>query len=55
VVFKRYRPTPELFLIAPDFDMRELPPLPEGAEGYEPPAASETEEGPDARVPGFLG
>jgi vancomycin resistance protein YoaR len=32
----RYRPTPELYLIAPDFDPEELPPLPEGAEGYEP-------------------
>jgi vancomycin resistance protein YoaR len=36
VVFKRYRPTPELFVVAPDFDQAELPPLPEGAEGYEP-------------------
>jgi vancomycin resistance protein YoaR len=36
VVFKRYRPTPELFVVAPDFDQNELPPLPEGAEGYEP-------------------
>jgi vancomycin resistance protein YoaR len=36
VVYKRYRPTPELFLVAPDFDVRELPPLPEGAEGYDP-------------------
>ena len=55
VVFKRYRPTPELLLVAPDFDVRELPPLPEGAEGYEPPPANESEEGPEARVPGFLG
>jgi vancomycin resistance protein YoaR len=31
----RYRPTPELYLVAPDFDVAELPPLPEGAEGYE--------------------
>jgi hypothetical protein len=36
VVYKTYRPTPELFLVAPDFDVRELPPLPEGAEGYDP-------------------
>jgi hypothetical protein len=36
VVFKRYRPTPEQFVIAPDFDPSGLPPLPEGAEGYEP-------------------
>lgn len=36
VVYKRYRPTPELFLVAPDFDLSELPPLPEGAEGYDP-------------------
>lgn len=55
IVFKRYRPTPELLLVAPDFDVRDLPPLPEGAEGYEPPPANESEEGPDARVPGFLG
>jgi vancomycin resistance protein YoaR len=55
VVFKRYRPTPELLLVAPDFDTGELPPLPEGAEGYEPPPANESEEGPDARVPGILG
>ena len=27
----RYRPTPELYLVAPDFDIRGLPPLPEGA------------------------
>lgn len=32
----RYRPTPELYLIGPDFDERELPPLPEGAEGHSP-------------------
>lgn len=32
----RYRPTPELYLVAPDFDIEELPPLPEGAEGFEP-------------------
>lgn len=36
VVFKRYRPTPELFVVAPGFDEAELPPLPEGAEGYAP-------------------
>lgn len=36
VVYKKYRPTPELFLVAPDFDLEELPPLPEGAEGYDP-------------------
>jgi vancomycin resistance protein YoaR len=59
VVFKRYRPTPELFLVAPDFDVRELPPLSEGAEGYAPPPEAapedESEQGPDARVRGFLG
>jgi vancomycin resistance protein YoaR len=43
VVYKRYRPTPELFLVAPDVDLRELPPLPEGAEGYEPLAPLSTE------------
>lgn len=36
VRFTRYRPTPELYLVAPDFDPEELPPLPEGAEGFEP-------------------
>lgn len=36
VVYKRYKPTPELFLVSPDFDPRELPPLTEGAEGYDP-------------------
>ncbi len=36
VVYKKYRPTPELFLVAPGFDVSELPPLPEGAEGYDP-------------------
>lgn len=36
--FTRYRPTPELYLVAPDFDLAELPPLPEGAEGYAPEA-----------------
>lgn len=36
VVYKRYRPTPELFLVSPDFDVNELPPPPEGAEGYDP-------------------
>lgn len=36
VVYKRYRPTPELFKVAPDFDTSQLPPLPEGAEGYDP-------------------
>jgi vancomycin resistance protein YoaR len=36
VVYKRYKPTPELFLVAPDFDPEELPPLVEGAEGYDP-------------------
>jgi len=34
----RYRPTPELYLIGPDFDEQELPPLPEGAEGHSPEA-----------------
>ena len=34
----RYRPTPELYLIGPDFDEHELPPLPEGAEGHSPEA-----------------
>jgi vancomycin resistance protein YoaR len=50
VVYKRYRPTPELFLVAPDFDVRELPPLPEGAEGYDPaldPARAGEERGND--------
>ena len=36
VVYKRYKPTPELFKVAPDFDPTLLPPLPEGAEGYDP-------------------
>jgi vancomycin resistance protein YoaR len=36
VVYKRYKPTPELFKVAPDFDTTQLPPLPEGAEGYDP-------------------
>jgi hypothetical protein len=36
VVYKRYKPTPELFKVAPDFDVSQLPPLPEGAEGYDP-------------------
>lgn len=36
----RYRPTPELYLIGPDFDEQELPPLPEGAEGHSPDSAS---------------
>lgn len=36
VVYKRYKPTPEIFKVAPDFDMTQLPPLPEGAEGYDP-------------------
>lgn len=55
VVYKRYRPTPERLLVAPDFDVRELPPLPEGAEGYEAPPVDSSEQGPEARVPGFLG
>jgi hypothetical protein len=56
VVYKRYRPTPESFLVAPGFDMRELPSLPEGAEGYEPSTPEPEPEGrPPARVPGFLG
>jgi vancomycin resistance protein YoaR len=36
VVYKRYRPTPEVFKVAPDFDIQQLPALPEGAEGYDP-------------------
>lgn len=36
VVYKRYKPTPEHFKVAPDFDTTQLPPLPEGAEGYDP-------------------
>jgi vancomycin resistance protein YoaR len=36
VIYKRYKPTPELFLVAPGFDVAELPPLTEGAEGYDP-------------------
>jgi vancomycin resistance protein YoaR len=36
VVYKRYKPTPESFKVAPDFDTTQLPPLPEGAEGYDP-------------------
>jgi hypothetical protein len=36
VVYKRYRPTPEVFKVAPDFDIQQLPGLPEGAEGYDP-------------------
>jgi vancomycin resistance protein YoaR len=56
VVFKRYRPTPELFLVAPDFDVNELPPLPEGAEGYEPPAGEVDPRDPSVvRIPGVLG
>jgi hypothetical protein len=52
VVYKRYRPTPELFLVAPDFDLRDLPPLPEGAEGYEPAAdVGDTSSGPSAPLP----
>jgi hypothetical protein len=50
VVYKRYRPTPELFLIAPDFSVRDLPPLPEGAEGYEP--ALNVDEAPDEPADG---
>ena len=57
IVFKRYRPTPELFVVAPGFDLLELPPLPEGAEGYEPALepAPAPEGAPSAHVPGFLG
>lgn len=40
VVFKRYRPTPEVFSVAPGFDVEQLPPLPEGAEGYDPALVS---------------
>lgn len=46
----RYRPTPELYLVAPDFDLTELPPLPEGAEGY---TAVPSEH--DAETPAALG
>jgi vancomycin resistance protein YoaR len=49
VVYKRYKPTPELFLVAPDFDLRELPPLVEGAEGYDP-AFAPTEDGDTSPV-----
>jgi VanW like protein/putative peptidoglycan binding protein len=39
VTYKRYKPTPELFVVAPGFDLAELPPLTEGAEGYDPSLA----------------
>jgi vancomycin resistance protein YoaR len=61
VVYKRYKPTPELFKVAPDFDTTQLPPLPEGAEGYTPaqdPAnnaeqPSEDTSDPSLQAPGM--
>lgn len=53
----RYRPTPEVYLVAPDLDLADLPPLPEGAEGYEPEEEAEEEEETEmwGEAPGPLG
>jgi hypothetical protein len=49
----RYRPTPELYLVGPDFDLEQLPPLPEGAEGHSTDALEPAllDEGGDRTAP----
>lgn len=51
----RYRPTPELYLVGPDFDVEQLPPLPEGAEGHSPSATEPELPQGEGAVPAELG